>query len=72
LGLTEFNPKPLFESAMMSQFASRFSKEDMGKINEEIYRRTRRVEDNPHKQAILLIDKQQERMLIYRCGRRAA
>lgn len=47
LGLTEFNPKPLFESAMMSQFASRFSKEDMGKINEEIYRRTRKIEDNP-------------------------
>ena len=41
LGLTEFNPKPLFEASMMSQFAARFSKEDIRAINEEIYRRTR-------------------------------
>ena len=40
LGLKEFNPKPLFESAMMSQIATRFTKEDMARINEEIYRRT--------------------------------
>jgi len=40
LGLTEFNPKPLFESSMLSQFAARFTKGDMIKINEELYRRT--------------------------------
>jgi len=38
LGLTEFNPKPLFESAMLSQIANRFTKEDMKRINEELYR----------------------------------
>jgi len=40
VGLTEFNPEPLFDSSMMTHFAKRFSKEDMAKINEEIYRRT--------------------------------
>jgi len=39
LGLTEFNPNPLFDSSMLSNFAVRFTKEDIGKINEEIYRR---------------------------------
>jgi len=47
LGLTEFNPKPLFEPAMLSQFASRFTKEDMKAINEELYRRTHPPEDDP-------------------------
>ena len=47
LGLTEFNPKPLFESSMLSQFANRFTVEDMKKINEEIYRRSRAEDDNP-------------------------
>jgi hypothetical protein len=42
LGMTEFNPEPLFDSSMLSRFASRFSKEDMIKINDEIYRRSRR------------------------------
>jgi hypothetical protein len=41
LGLTEFNPEPLFDSSMMTHFAKRFSKEDMARINEEIFRRTR-------------------------------
>ena len=41
VGLTEFNPKPLFESAMLTQFATRFGKEGIERINEEIYRRTR-------------------------------
>ena len=40
LGLTEFNPEPLFDSSMMTHFAKRFTKEDMARINEEIYRRT--------------------------------
>ena len=31
LGLTEFNPKPLFDSSMLSNFAARFSKEDIKK-----------------------------------------
>jgi len=39
LGLTEFNPTPLFDSSMMTYFAKRFSKEDLAMINEEIYRR---------------------------------
>jgi hypothetical protein len=47
LGLTEFNPKPLFDSSMMSQFASRFSKEDIEKINEEIYLRLHSQEEKP-------------------------
>ena len=47
LGLTEFNPKPLFESSMLSQIASRFTVEDMKRINEEIYRRSRLGNDAP-------------------------
>ena len=47
LGLTEFTPKPLFESSMLSQIASRFSKEDMESINEELYRRTHPPKDEP-------------------------
>ena len=47
LGLTEFNPKPPFDSSMLSRFAARFSKEDMIKINEELYRRTREADDGP-------------------------
>jgi len=39
LGLTEFIPKPLFDSSMLTHFAKRFSKEDMIRINEEIFRR---------------------------------
>ena len=37
LGLTEFIPTPLFDSSMMTCFASRFSKEDLSIINEEIF-----------------------------------
>ena len=47
LGLTEFNPEPLFDSSMMTYFAKRFSKEDMARINEEIYRRTHSTEESP-------------------------
>jgi hypothetical protein len=47
LGLPEFNPKPLFEPAMLSQIATRFSKEDMARINEEIYRWTHPPKDPP-------------------------
>jgi len=47
LGLTEFNPEPLFEPAMMSQFAARFSKGDIARINEEIYRRTHPPKNHP-------------------------
>ena len=47
IGLTEFIPKPLFDSSMMTHFASRFSKEDIAKINEEIYRRMHLPEDPP-------------------------
>jgi hypothetical protein len=47
LGLTEFNPKPLFDSSLLSRMAARFSAEDMKDINEEIYRRTRALEDDP-------------------------
>jgi hypothetical protein len=45
LGLTEFIPRPLFDSSMMSHFANRFTKEDMSRINEEIYRRLRPSEE---------------------------
>jgi len=45
LGLTEFNPKPLFDSSMLSIFAVRFTKEDIGKINDEIYRRMQAAKD---------------------------
>jgi hypothetical protein len=47
LGLKEFIPTPLFDSSMMTHFASRFSKEDISKINEEIYRRTHPDNDTP-------------------------
>ena len=47
VGLTEFNPKPLFEPAMLTQFATRFGKEGIERINEEIYRRTRPPADPP-------------------------
>lgn len=47
LGLTEFIPKPLFDSSMMTHFANRFSKDDISKINEEIYRRTHPQNDPP-------------------------
>ena len=47
VGLTEFNPKPLFESAMLSQFAMRFGKEGIERINEEIYRRMQAQVDTP-------------------------
>jgi hypothetical protein len=47
LGLTEFNPKPLFDSSMMSRFASRFSKEDISRINAEVYRRTHPPKEPP-------------------------
>jgi hypothetical protein len=46
LGLTEFNPTPLFDPSMMTHFAKRFSKEDIARINEEIYRRTRPSDDS--------------------------
>ena len=36
LGLTEFNPKSLFESSMMPYFAKRFSIESMERIDEDI------------------------------------
>jgi len=47
IGLTEFNPKPLFDSRMLSYFAARFTKEGIGRINEEIYRRTHPPKDDP-------------------------
>jgi archaellum component FlaC len=50
LGLTEFNPKPLFDSSMLSRIAARSSKEDMKRNNEEIYRRTRPKQEEPPKE----------------------
>ena len=47
VGLTEFNPKPLFDSSMLSIFATRFTKEGIAKINEEIYRRMQPPEEEP-------------------------
>jgi len=49
LGLPEFNPKPLFDSSMMTWFRKRFSKDDLMKINEEMHRRThpQTDSDNP-------------------------
>jgi hypothetical protein len=47
LGLTEFNPEPLFDSSMLTYIAKRFSKEDMKKINKEIYRRSRSQDPPP-------------------------
>jgi len=48
LGLTEFNPVPLFDSSMMTYFAKRFSKEDLAVINDEIYRREHLSEEPPN------------------------
>jgi len=47
LGLPEFNPKPLFDQSMMTWFRKRFNKEDLTKINEEIYRRTHPPKNDP-------------------------
>jgi hypothetical protein len=47
LGLTEFNPKPLFDSSMLSLFAVRFTKDGISKINEEIYQRMKLPEEAP-------------------------
>jgi hypothetical protein len=40
LGLKEYTPEPLFDSSMLTHFATRFSKDDMKRINEEMHRRT--------------------------------
>ena len=45
LGLTEFRSEPLFDPSMMTWFRKRFSKEDIDKINEEIYRRSHKPSD---------------------------
>jgi len=47
LGLTEFHPEPLFDSSMLTYIAARFSKDDIKKINEELYRRTHPPKDEP-------------------------
>jgi len=47
LGLTEFISGPLFDTSMMTHFAKRFSKEDMIRINEELYRRMLRSMGDP-------------------------
>ena len=47
LGLTEFTAEPLFDSSMLSRMAARFSKGDMDRINEELYRRTHPPKDEP-------------------------
>ena len=47
LGLTEFHPEPLFDSSMLTYIAARFSKEDMKRINEELYRRTHPPKGDP-------------------------
>ena len=47
LGLTEFSPKPPFDSSMLSRMAARFNKDDMDRINEELYRRTHPPKDEP-------------------------
>jgi Transposase domain (DUF772). len=49
LGLTEFNPKPLFDSSVLTRISARFTKEDIAKINEEIYRRTHPSDVEPPK-----------------------
>ena len=46
LGLTEFQPEPLFDPSMLTYIAARFSKEDMKRINEELYRRTHVPKDD--------------------------
>jgi len=47
LGLTEFHPEPLFDSSMLTYIAARFSKDDMKRINEELYRRTQPPKGDP-------------------------
>jgi len=47
LGLKEFQTKPLFDISMMVHFRKRFSKEDMDRINEELFRRMNPPDDNP-------------------------
>ena len=47
LGLTEFHPEPLFDSSMLTYIAARFSKDDIKRINEELYRRTHTPKDDP-------------------------
>ena len=47
IGLTEFHPEPLFDSSMLTYIAARFSKDDMKRINEELYRRTHPPKDEP-------------------------
>jgi len=47
LGLTEFHPEPLFDSSMLTYIAARFNKDDLKRINEEIYRRTQAPKDEP-------------------------
>ena len=39
LGLLEFSTEPLFDPSMMTYCRKRFSKEDITRINEEVYRR---------------------------------
>ena len=47
LGLKEFHAEPLFDPSMMTWFSKRFSKEDIARINEEIFRRTLLPKDDP-------------------------
>jgi len=47
LGLTEFHPEALFDSSMLTYIAARFSKDDMKRINEELYRRTHPAKVEP-------------------------
>jgi len=47
LGLTEFHPEPLFDSSMLTYIAARFSKDDMKRINEELYRRMQSQKGEP-------------------------
>jgi len=46
LGLSEFSPEPLFDASMMTWFRKRFNKDDISKINEEIYRRKNKSNDD--------------------------
>jgi len=46
LGLTEFRSEPLFDPSMMTWFRKRFTKDDIARINEEIYRRTQPPNDD--------------------------
>ena len=47
LGLHEFKAQPLFDPSMMTHFRKRFSKEDIAKINEELYRRQHPEKEEP-------------------------